>query len=456
MSFGLFLVYVFLTFSRPIELLAPELGDLRPMLVLWLLAFVTALVRTLQRREWAAHPTFAKLLLAFTLTVAVSQVAAGWAGGAIGALSSFSTSALLYVLVVMNVTTIDRLKAACGAMVAAMVVAALLSTAAYHTGFHAKELVLMQASGKHDTEDPGDVPAPDESELLVPADDHSGWYLWRARGMGFLNDPNDFAQVMVMTLPMLWALWRRRRWAYNLAWVALPTVLLVYTTLLTQSRGAILGIASLLFFGVRKRLGATRTTVLMAVLAVAGVAVSSGSGRAYSSGEQSAADRIEAWSLGLGMLRSRPVFGLGYGNFVEHNYLTAHNSFVLCFSELGLVGFFLWIGMLVLSYKGLSRVIERIGPDHPEHKVAELLRSSLVGFLTCAWFLSRAYEPPLFFLLGLCSAAWYCGAQHDGVNRPGSRGWLAMRDLPWARTSAIAVVLALVAVWMFVRLHFSS
>ncbi len=103
------------------------------------------------------------------------------------------------------------------------------------------------------------------------------------------------------------------------------------------------------------------------------------------------------------MLKSHPTFGVGAGNFTDHHpALTAHNSFVLCFAELGLVGYFIWVALLVLTYKGLGQAVKDLPPPAEEHRYAALLRSSLVGFLTCAWFLSRTYQPALYFILALC------------------------------------------------------
>ena len=59
--------------------------------------------------------------------------------------------------------------------------------------------------------------------------------------------------------------------------------------------------------------------------------------------DESNAGRLDAWSAGLGMFRQQPFFGVGYNMFTDHNEITAHNSFVLCFAELGLFGYFIWL-----------------------------------------------------------------------------------------------------------------
>ncbi len=453
MSFALFLLYVFLSFFRPIELFAPELGEYRPMLILWAIAFVLASARAIGRREMAASGVHLWLLAGLSAMVALSQVFAGWAGGAMKALSDFSPSVMLFVLVILNVTSLPRLKATCVALVLSMLCAAALGVQAYETGKYANELVLRQNSpAMEEAQDNGTDMTAAQAAERIPAEDDSGWFLWRIRGMGFLNDPNDFAQTLVAVLPLLWAAWLRRRWLANAVRVLLPGALVGYAIFLTQSRGALIGLGAIVMVGIGRRIGPTRTLVLGAVLASLALAGSVVGGRGFSSKERSAEERIEAWQVGLQLLQWRPLSGAGFGNFTDHNPLTAHNSFVLGFSELGLVGYFLWLGLIVLAYKGLSRPIgalARLAPDSPEHRMASLLRASLVGFLTCAWFLSRTYAPSLFFMLGLCVAGGWVARQ--AIPDATVRDELAV--IPWRRDTALVLTVSILAVYAFVVMH---
>lgn len=450
MSFAVFLLYIFLSFFRPIELFAPELGEYRPMLILWVVAFVMSGARAIARKEMACRPVHLGLLLALCGMVAVSQIAAGWAGGAAQALSQFSPSVMLFVLVLLNVTTLERLKATCVVLVVSMVLASAFSVRAYHTGEHAAELVLRQNTAAHDDYESrgGDTTAVQAAEL-IPAQDESGWYLWRIRGLGFLNDPNDLAQILVMTLPLLWGAWARGRHLRNLFWVILPGSVIGYAMVLTQSRGSIIGVAAMLFFSVRKVLGTARTAALIGLMGVVAVAGNMAAGRGFSSKERSAEERIEAWTVGIQLLRQRPVTGAGYGNFTDHNPLTAHNSFVLCFAELGLIGYFVWLGLIVLTYKGLSHTIERLPEGSEVRKMAGLMRSALVGFLACAWFLSRTYAPGLYFVLALCVACWWIAKQ--SITEPAERAALAA--IAWRRDTLVVLIISIVAVYGFIVMH---
>lgn len=450
MSFALFLAYVFLSFFRPIELFAPDLGVYRPMMWLWAIAFVLAVGRALARKEMAARPLHLGLLLALNAAIAVSQIAAGWSGGAVTSLSEFSPAAMLFALAVLNITSMKRLRATCVVFVASLVLISAFGIQAYHTGQNAKELVMRQNTDAHDDEDAvGQDMSASEIAALVPSKDKSGLYLWRVRGMGFLNDPNDLAQALVFVLALLGAAWRTGQFKRNLFVVLAPGAMLLYTVALTQSRGAFVGIASLVFFAVRQRLGTLRTSLMLGAIGVVALVGNSIGGRAFSSQERSAEERIEAWTVGFDLIRKYPLFGAGYGNFLDHNGLTAHNSYVLCFSELGLLGYFAWMGLIVLTYKGISLAAETMPQGSDERRYSQHLRSALVGFLTCAWFLSRTYSPTLYFVLALCVSAWWVASQAAVGVELRHR----LSTITWRKHTVMMMGISLVAVYAFIVVH---
>ena len=119
-----------------------------------------------------------------------------------------------------------------------------------------------------------------------------------------------------------------------------------------------------------------------------------------SAGEDSAAGRLDAWYYGFQLLKHRPLFGVGQNMFTDDYPLTAHNSFVLAFAELGLVGFFFWVGLLYVAFKGLVLV-----EKHPRlWPYAVGLEAALVGFCAAAFFLSRTYTLIPYLLVALSAA----------------------------------------------------
>ena len=447
MSFALFIVYILFTYLRPFDTIASDLAPYRPMFILWALTFISAGVRAMTRKEVAARPVHFWLLGGLTVVIALSQVANQWLGGVLPAVAEFSAAAMLMVLCLLNLTSLRRLQVTCVVIVCSVVVLAGLSVYSFHTGFMESELVLRQGASDDD-----DLDAPAElRDYAAPADDKSGRFLIRVRSVGFLNDPNDFAQTMVMVLPLLWWFYLPGRKLRNLLVVAAPAALLGYATYLTHSRGALLGIAALALLAGQRWLGLVRTLILAAVV-VAGISVASIGGRELSTKEQSVAQRIEAWQEGITMLRRQPVFGVGFGNFTDHHQLTAHNSFVLCFAELGLMGYFAWLGLIVLTFKGLRQAIRLAPANAPERRLAVMLNASLTAFLACAWFLSRTYSPGLYVLLALCVASWYSVRHINGpIPQP------EMQEPPaWRASTLLAMFASLTAVYMFVLLQRST
>ena len=445
MSFALFIVYVLCTYLRPFEVFAPELNAFRPMLILLALALVAALPRAISRREWGAQPVHFGLLSMLVIAIGMSHVANHWVGGAWVAISDFSPSAMLMVLCLMNLTSIRRLQVTCISIVVCVVVLAALGVFSWHTGFMAEELVLRQNATDEEAVDPL---VRGSERIEVPAQDDSGRYFLRLRSVGFLNDPNDFAQVMVMVLPLLW--WARipgRRLRNGLL-VGVPGLVLAYAIFLTHSRGAYFGVAAMLLLMAHRVLGSLRTMVLVAAAVGALGAISIG-GRDMSAKEESAAQRVDAWYAGWTMLKSNPLFGVGYGNFTDNHYLTAHNSFVLGFSELGLFGYFAWLGLIIVTFKGLNRAARYAPPGQPEQDLAVTLRASLAAYMACAWFLSRTYQPGLYVVLALGIASWQCARSAIGpeAQQP------PIEPIPWARTTAIAMVVSVAAVYAFIAMQ---
>jgi putative inorganic carbon (hco3(-)) transporter len=447
MGFGIYLIFLALTYLRPIEAFAPELESYRPMVWLSMIALLSGIVAASLNRSASEGNAFIVkkqalwLLMMFCGAIFISLAATGYIGGGVTAVLNFSPSAVLFFLTLVNVNTLQRLRLTCFVIAICTLILAIASIVSYHTGFMVEQLVLKQNS-----EAPL-LPDADVFESEIPAQDRSGKYLWRARSMGFLTDPNDFGQAIIMALPFLLAGYAASRHLRNLFFIAFPFSIFMYTIYLTHSRGALLGIASLFFFGLKRRLGTIKTSLILAGLGIASTAASGlAGGREFSTDEESAGGRIDAWSEGLKMLVSRPITGVGYGNFTDHHNYTAHNTFVLCFSELGLLGYFLWMGILIIAFKSLNQAINSFQDGTTEKKWASVMRTSLVGFLTCSFFLSRTYIPNLFILLALC----ICASRYPLATA--TNNLQPQTAVTWIKSSSIVSLASICAIYVIVIL----
>jgi len=153
----------------------------------------------------------------------------------------------------------------------------------------------------------------------------------------------------------------------------------------------------------------------------------------------SAWGRLQAWSEGLQMLKYSPVWGVGVNTFRESYRLVAHNSYVHCFSELGLVGYAIWIAAIGATLALLGRAQEA-EPAWEESapgvaRWAAALRLSLESFLIGAMFLSRTYSVTLFLLLGLATAL--TGVARRTTEEP---GYYVLRPVSLAAWSVVATL----------------
>ena len=122
----------------------------------------------------------------------------------------------------------------------------------------------------------------------------------------------------------------------NVFVVLVPAAVLLWATYLTHSRGGLIALAAVTLLASRKKLGTAPSTILAVVFVFGMLALDFTGGRGISAVD--GADRLEAWASGLEMFKSSPLFGIGFNNFADLNGITAHNSFVLCLAELGLLG----------------------------------------------------------------------------------------------------------------------
>jgi O-antigen ligase len=241
----------------------------------------------------------------------------------------------------------------------------------------------------------------------------------RSLATGIFADPNDLAATIVAGLALTLIRFRSSHGLIaRIVYLAMAAVM-VWAIMLTNSRGGMLALIAVLggfslHYTRRKTLGMVIGVVAAAVLLAFGP-----SRMSSFQDEESANNRFWAWDNGFDMVRSHPLLGVGYGGFPDLNGgMTAHNSFVLCYAELGLPGYFFWMGGIYLAYRRSrwERGEGQADADGQEGQKgeavggaarAELLtdlqgaRLALSGFLVACFWLSRTYVPVLYLLIAL-------------------------------------------------------
>jgi O-antigen ligase len=266
----------------------------------------------------------------------------------------------------------------------------------------------------------------------------------RVRYRGDLNDPNEVALVIAAgAISLLIAFMRRKRDPVFWFIGAVSIATCVVSIMMTKSRGGQLAML-LVFFVYLVRRYKLLAMIPAALLAVPVMILG---GRDDASADMSTQERYEAWAAGLGMFRRDPVFGVGSGQFGEHHYLTAHNSFVLTMGEMGFLGLMLFVSIIYISIKSLVVGIRTLALI-PSAQVAQVWGMALLGSLVATIFsistLSFAYKSVLWILFALVGAWTNCIRHH----RPEFTVKLTWRDLGFIVAGCIAFITVVLPIFL--------
>ena len=265
--------------------------------------------------------------------------------------------------------------------------------------------------------------------------------IFRYRGLGVLNDPNDLAQFFATVVPLLWLRWKKGNVLGNFFVTLIPACILIGGMYFTHSRGGIVGLLAVFLFAFKDKIGVVKSSILAGGLLAAMVALNMSGGRGLNDDD---GGRVAAWITGLQIFKTHPLFGVGIGNFWNYNDtgLTAHNSYVLCLAELGLFGYFCWIGTIVSNWTDLSVLVRSKGADDSEKKTdrfGALPVAKRSPPQIKAWGASQAASIPSLKLSANVGVTPQLAAAYQGAGVGGSTTWspaairpgqLAIQDAP--------------------------
>jgi len=386
MSFVPLILYLFCIIIRPQDWVPGFLGQ--PLISI--LAFITIgliIIERLGRRSSGlTNVPQNMMMVGLYFAVIMSHVAHTYLGGAIEAFKAFAVTFILYFLILNGINSRFKFKVAVWFIVLMVSVLAIqgIYQMDYGYGLAGQDLLIDY---KQDVS--------------------------RINWIGIFSDPNDLALIFVVAAGIVLSFSFGKKEAF-LRFISFGILgLLFYGIYLTNSRGGLLALMVTVYFFFVKRTG---KFVLGGIVGgiLAFVVLFFGPSRmgSISVAEASAFSRIELWYQGIVMLKSNPLFGVGYNMYMEELPQTAHNSYILAAAELGLFGYFCWIALIFSSFKGLSFVQQN---DRELYNYALGLQSSLIGFCAAACFLSRTYIIVPYLLFALSGALVYI-AQKDVKN----------------------------------------
>jgi len=386
MAFASLIIYAIAMLIRPHEwgdLINYESSVVRNSLIICILAFFFH-----QNKNF--HAPQLPLMVCMTLIVFLSVVTSGWLGGGIAQGELFVRTAFVPFVLVSGLVDTQRKQ-------------------------HVLFLVIVTASLVMVIN--GYVQINAESGIgLVGNPIYRNGSDTRITYLGFFADPNDLGMYLVMSLPVLFLLKHKFPTVLKpLCWIGIAIVL--YGIFLSNSRGTLLATLSLSFLWFWRKYGTSKSAFFGLALSPAMFFVLSRF-REIDTQEESAQGRLDAWYAGFEMFAVNPLFGVGQGAFTDYHNLTAHNSFVLAFSEMGLAGCLLWVALIVSSGITLLNIADRKYLVNPRGLTAEqtslmdkealialVLLYSLLAYVVSGFFLSRTYVPVLYLYLGMSAAS---------------------------------------------------
>jgi O-antigen ligase len=468
MGFFLLLLYLGVSYLSP-DQIDPELGQYR--IVLWIaIAAILASLPVIPRTGWLFRLPHSYLLFGLLMTMMLSHLAHLWFGGVFYTLNNFMPVLVIFFLICLHVNTWNRLRT----LVIVFFAIALFLLCRALWDFHL-----------------GDLNSP---YLMVMnwTTTASRFSFVRIRAVGYLNDPNDFGQFLLVVLPLMTIFWVAGKKLRNSLSVILPCALLIYGIYLTRSRGALLGLTVLLILFMSRRVPASVSVITGLVLFGALKVFGFTGGRDVSI--ESGSDRIDLWGSGLHMFRTSPLWGVGFGKFADFAPLTAHNSFVLCLAEVGLLGYSCWLATLVVTFLQLNSLAvtnskqsiadqnkvvpaespvdqqwssdetwsgpqmppEPIQADLPRptqttkhdeliRKWASAIRLSLIAFVVTGWFLSRTYTMTLYVVLGMAVVLTRLAKNSPAESAKQYRNWVPI--------TLAAEVATIVVLYVIIRIE---
>lgn len=252
----------------------------------------------------------------------------------------------------------------------------------------------------------------------------SGGTIYIIRGPGgMLEDNNDFALAMAMSIPIFMGIAMSELNPLYRRWFTAAMPLAGLTVMATRSRGGALSLGLALAVLVWRSKNRLVGILVGAMLLVVGLALAPAewyeriSTLRQVEEDGSAMGRIRAWRVARLMIQDNPLFGVGFERF-QANYLrydpegtgeakmtrVAHNAYLQIWSECGTPAFLAYVGLMLLSLADLWR-LRREAQRKVERSwilyYCTAFEASLIAFMLGSTFLNRAHFDLIYHYFAL-------------------------------------------------------
>jgi len=205
--------------------------------------------------------------------------------------------------------------------------------------------------------------------FFYPPDLFQAW-AWNGRITSFLNYSNSLAGYLNLVSPLAIAIMFAARSHTARAVAAACLLGILFSLLLTESRGGLVVFAMMLLLGMHYFIRNRKRSIAMILIAVllfgASVAVVMQSSDHFVD-VASAVSRLELWKAAWTMFTAHPLLGVGYGTFrdsydglvtiddLEGAQLDSHNLFLQTLAETGILGLLLFLTLMAMAISSARR-----------------------------------------------------------------------------------------------------
>jgi O-antigen ligase len=159
--------------------------------------------------------------------------------------------------------------------------------------------------------------------------------------------------------------------------------------------------------------------------------------------------RLELWQHGVKLFMNNAVTGVGIGMYATAEGLShggrgrwtaAHNSFTQLATDLGVIGFALFVLTLVVAIRNARRAIRAARSAGGLDDVAWLapaVETSLYAYVVMGFALSQAYAAMLYFLIGAAAALRLVVERGGGNAVPGDVAGVPDPQAKWWRADPL-------------------
>lgn len=387
--FGLIL-FTLLLYLRPADLF-PFLTPLHIVRIVGGITFLVLLFKKGDSREPILKNCSQVKLLSFLILIMVfSGITSIWRSNSLGYFINFLKIYIGFLLVINLIDSLERFKGIIWTMVLSGLYLGITAVIHYFQGEY------LQAG-----------------------------YRVASFTTGMFGGPNELALCLIMLIPFLYFLFIQSKVIFLKLFLIGAMVIVLMGITFTYSRGGTIGMMAvllLLFLRSRYKLKLAIGFVVVSFLFFnfAPVKYIERMKTVPTSYTEDAAtiSRIDAWKAGISMMTHRP-FGVGMGNFgegfvkyrpegaidVPGRRRAAHNAFIQIGGETGILGLLVFLSLIAVTLRNLNRIkyffMNKESEEAEEiSQFADAVFISLIGFSTCAFFLSQAYNWILYYLFG--------------------------------------------------------